>query len=87
MALPLGSAARVLAARLTRLPEAPGQYPDADQMIAVLLADHESLARQLREDVTSSAEKYGDVGTSDFLTGLLETHEKTAWMLRALTRP
>jgi len=56
-------------------------------MIAVLLADHESLARQLREDVTSSAEKYGDVGTSDFLTGLLETHEKTAWMLRALTRP
>ncbi len=25
----------------------------------------------------------GDSGTADFLTGLVEDHEKTAWMLRA----
>ena len=29
-------------------------------------------------------EKYADAGTSDFLTGLMEKHEKMAWMLRAL---
>src|SRR3989441_11681007 len=29
------------------------------------------------------ADTYQDIGTSDFLTGLLEKHEKMAWMLRA----
>ena len=28
-------------------------------------------------------DKHGDAGTSDFLTGLMERHEKMAWMLRA----
>jgi starvation-inducible DNA-binding protein len=28
-------------------------------------------------------EKYHDVGTSDFITGVMEKHEKMAWMLRA----
>jgi starvation-inducible DNA-binding protein len=28
-------------------------------------------------------DKFGDAGTSDFLTGLMEKHEKMAWMLRA----
>jgi starvation-inducible DNA-binding protein len=66
-----------------RLHEQPGKYPDARGMIAALLADHETLVRQLRQDVDATANKYGDVGTSDFLTGLLEKHEKMAWMLRA----
>ena len=26
---------------------------------------------------------HGDAGTEDFLVGILEQHEKTAWMLRA----
>lgn len=66
-----------------RLREQPGKYPDARTMIANLLADHETLARQLRQDVDATVNKHGDVGTSDFLTGLLEKHEKMAWMLRA----
>jgi starvation-inducible DNA-binding protein len=28
-------------------------------------------------------EKHNDAGTSDFLTGLMEKHEKMAWMLRS----
>jgi starvation-inducible DNA-binding protein len=28
-------------------------------------------------------DKSAEAGTSDFLTGLLEEHEKMAWMLRA----
>jgi len=66
-----------------RLLEQPGKYPEARGMISALLADHETLVRQLRQDVDATANKYGDVGTSDFLTGLLEKHEKMAWMLRA----
>ena len=65
-----------------RLEEHPGEYPNARQMIANLLADHEALVRQLRADL-ESAEKHHDMGTNDFLTGLMEKHEKMAWMLRS----
>ena len=67
----------------TRLKEQPGQYPGAREMIANLLADHEALIRTLRMDLEACAERYHDIGTNDFLTGLMEKHEKMAWMLRA----
>lgn len=67
----------------TRLKEQPGQYPGAREMIANLLADHEALIRTLRMDLETCAERYHDIGTNDFLTGLMEKHEKMAWMLRA----
>jgi DNA-binding ferritin-like protein len=69
--------------KLARLQERT-DVPDARGMLAALLADHEAIVRQLRADATACAERLGDIGTSDFLTGLLEDHEKTAWMLRAL---
>jgi starvation-inducible DNA-binding protein len=52
------------------------------EMIQNLLADHETVIRTLRKNVEKTAE-LGDAGTSDFLTGLMEAHEKTAWFLRA----
>jgi starvation-inducible DNA-binding protein len=70
-------------AKTSRLEEHPGVYPDAPTMISNLLADHESVIRTLRADVESCV-KYNDAGTADFITGLLEKHEKTAWMLRAM---
>jgi len=68
----------------TRLKEHPGDYPHATEMVANLLADHEAVIRQLRSDLDIAAEKYQDIGTNDFLTGLMERHEKMAWMLRSL---
>jgi hypothetical protein len=38
---------------------------------------------QLRRDRETFAVKYRDMGTHDFLTGLIEEHEKMTWMLRA----
>jgi starvation-inducible DNA-binding protein len=70
-------------ARRARLPEHPGKFPEAPAMLANLLADHEALVRTLRADQDACAAKHGDAGTADFLTGLMEEHEKTAWMLRA----
>jgi starvation-inducible DNA-binding protein len=67
----------------TRLNEESGHYPDARNMIANLLADHEALIGHLRVDLETCAEEYHDAGTTDFLTGLMEQHEKMAWMLRA----
>lgn len=69
--------------KLSRLKEQPGQYPSADDMIRNLHADHETIIRQLRTDLADAQDKYGDAGTADFLTGLMETHEKMAWMLRS----
>ena len=70
-------------AQHTRLKEQPGQYPEARRMLSNLLADHESLIRQLRVDSQTCDEKFHDLGTNDFLIGLMERHEKTAWMFRA----
>ncbi|HTL47572.1 MAG TPA: DNA starvation/stationary phase protection protein [Verrucomicrobiae bacterium] len=69
--------------KATRLSEAPGEQPSAKTMIDNLLKDHEAVIQQLRGDVQTTGEKYGDMGTQDFLTGLMEQHEKMAWMLRS----
>ncbi|HMQ35039.1 MAG TPA: DNA starvation/stationary phase protection protein [Chloroflexaceae bacterium] len=65
------------------LSERPGDLPDDRGMIAQLVADHEAIIRNLRRDVRATDEQYDDVGTSDYLTGLMEKHEKQAWLLRA----
>jgi starvation-inducible DNA-binding protein len=77
----LGTMAEFL--KHTRLKEQPGHYPDSRSMIANLLADHEALIGHLRVDLETCVDKYHDAGTNDFLTGLMERHEKMAWMLRA----
>lgn len=64
------------------LQEHPAKYPSAKTMIANLLADHESVIRNLRKGIEVCG-KADDAGTEDFLTQLMEKHEKTAWMLRA----
>lgn len=69
--------------RLASLREEPGRTPDASGMLRALLVDHEALIRTLRDGVDQAAERCHDAGTADFLTGLMEAHEKTAWMLRA----
>jgi len=66
----------------TRLKETPGTVPAAKDMLSELLADHETIIRALRQDV-EKADQSGDVGTNDFLTGLLEKHEKASWTLRS----
>lgn len=67
----------------SRLKEHPAKYPDAKVMISNLLSDHEATIRNLRKDIDACDKKYNDTGTADFLTGLMEDHEKMAWMLRA----
>jgi len=77
----LGTMAEFL--KHSRLNEQVAHYPDARDMIANLLADHEAIIQRLRVDLETCSETYHDMGTNDFLTGLMEQHEKMAWMLRA----
>lgn len=77
----LGSLAEFL--KQARIKEQPGKFPGARGMLGNLLADHEAVIRFLREDLETCANVHGDIGTNDFLTGLMEKHEKMAWMLRS----
>jgi starvation-inducible DNA-binding protein len=61
---------------MARLKEHPGQYPSADDMLENLLADHETIIRQLRADAEAASTEFHDMGTNDFLIGLMEEHEK-----------
>lgn len=67
-----------------RLKEYPGQSASTLEMVKNLLMGHEAIIQSLRVDLESCADKFHDIGTNDFLTGLMERHEKMAWMLRAM---
>lgn len=67
-----------------RLTETAGEPISSCAMLASLLADNETLARQIRKDIPHCLEQNKDAGTADFLTRLLVKHEKTAWILRSL---
>jgi len=68
---------------LTHLTEKLGERNDSMGFIKELLTDHENIIILLRENINKFADDYGDAGTSDFITGLMEEHEKMAWFLRA----
>lgn len=69
-------------ARLKSVPEAEDELT-AEQMVAALVADHETVVRTARS-VFPAAERVGDEATADLLTQRLQLHEKTAWMLRSI---
>lgn len=68
---------------VTSLDEHPGDVPLATGMVDILIGDHEQVIRNLRDHIDLCGEKFHDVGTADFLTGLMEQHEQIAWMLRS----
>jgi starvation-inducible DNA-binding protein len=82
----IGSGARGNWADLTKAARTsadPGIDLPAEHMLSELLALHEEMIVQLRSDSDACTKRFKDAGTADFLTGLMERHEKIAWMLRA----
>ncbi|MCH9634370.1 MAG: DNA protection during starvation protein 2 [Chlamydiae bacterium] len=67
---------------LTRLEEDKGEGRAEKAMLSSLLADYEAIIRNLRVDIEVADDKFKDMGTSDFFTGLIQKHEQIAWMLR-----
>ena len=67
---------------LTQLSEEKPAKNDSQSYIKALLNDFESVIISIRGNI-ETVEKHGDAGTEDFLVGIMEAHEKTAWMLRA----
>jgi starvation-inducible DNA-binding protein len=69
--------------RLSRLSEMNREKNDIQGFIHELLMDHKSIIMNLRENIQKFADKFNDAGSADFITGLMEIHEKMARFLRA----
>jgi starvation-inducible DNA-binding protein len=68
--------------QVARLSEQNDKFSDQNTIIQTLLTDHESIIRSLSKDIIVTTE-CNDLGTADFMTGIMEQHEKMAWMLRS----
>ena len=68
--------------KLSSINEAKG-VPAATKMIAELVSGQEAVVRTARK-IFPLVEKANDEPTADLLTQRMQTHEKTAWMLRSL---
>jgi len=66
----------------SRLTEFAAVYPMQKEMLVELLNDYNELINYLRSDIVTISKDSEDVGTIDFLTGIIQQHEKTAWILR-----
>ena len=70
-------------ARLSSLDDAPATPPKAMEMVRILAAGHEAVARTARS-LLPVVDKASDEPTTDLLVQRLTVHEQTAWMLRSL---
>lgn len=70
-------------AKLSSLPDAPAKPPKALEMVRILVAGHEGVARTARS-LFPLVDKASDEPSADLLTQRLAIHEQTAWMLRSL---
>ncbi|GAB3502458.1 ferritin-like domain-containing protein [Spirosoma knui] len=69
--------------QLTHLTEQDAGVNDSRSLMTQLLRDHESIIEFIRGTIREFQDAHHDAGTSDYVTGVMETHEKIAWMLRA----
>ncbi|MBS1933925.1 MAG: DNA starvation/stationary phase protection protein, partial [Bacteroidetes bacterium] len=63
---------------LARLDE-PAYTNDQSKQLKNLLSDHETIIKALRKNITEFADECKDLGSSDFVTGLMQKHETMAW--------
>jgi starvation-inducible DNA-binding protein len=69
--------------KLSSIKDAPSTPPKAMDMVRILTAGHEAVARTARKILPLAAQE-GDEPTADLLTQRLTIHEQVAWMLRSI---
>ncbi|PXY01825.1 DNA starvation/stationary phase protection protein [Marinifilum breve] len=69
--------------KLSELDENLSGPNNSSAFIQVLLDDHETIIRYMRGLINPFNDQYDDAGNADFITMLVEEHEKLAWFLRA----
>ena len=67
----------------TTLKESVQTHMSASQMLDELINDYEHLILTFNENI-ATCDEIGDVGTEDFLTGMMQEYEKKLWMLKSM---
>jgi starvation-inducible DNA-binding protein len=67
----------------TSLNEKRGDSVVMTDALDQLVADHEAIMRQLRNDIKRCTEELHDQGAADLLIKQLQIHQQMAWMLRS----
>ncbi|MEO9944880.1 MAG: Dps family protein [Paraglaciecola sp.] len=70
-------------AKLSSIAEVDG-VPSGTEMVKILLAGHEAVVKTCRK-VLVSAQEADDESSAALVSDRMRIHEKTAWMLRALS--
>jgi len=68
---------------VTHLLEDNSDFGSQKQILTTLINDHETIIRYIRNELSKVSDTYKDLGTTDFMTGIMQQHEKMTWMLRA----
>lgn len=68
---------------LSSIKEVEG-VPSAEDMVEILTQGHQQVVKTCRE-VLTTAQEANDESTASLVSDRMRIHEKTAWMLRALT--
>jgi starvation-inducible DNA-binding protein len=68
--------------KLSNIKEHPEKYHSSKDVLKEILKDHETIIIELRKNIPVCADKNNDLGTADYLTGLMEQHETISWILR-----
>jgi starvation-inducible DNA-binding protein len=57
-------------------------FGNPKQIIQILVKDHETIIRIIRNEINPVSEKYSEPGITDFVTGVMKKHEKMASLLK-----
>ncbi len=67
---------------IARLSRHSGQFTSQNEIVKVLLNDHESMIRVLRNHESPLMRRRSIINTAEFMTGLLKQHEELAGALK-----
>lgn len=68
---------------VTRLSEANENFDHSTRITQALISDHETIIGIVKKSVIPLTNKLQDSTTTELVTGIMEQHEKMAWMLRS----
>lgn len=69
-------------AKRSSIREVSGKYASSQELVKELIKNHERIVVQLLKNIDECMDKFKDIDTADFLTGLLQEHETIKWTLK-----
>jgi starvation-inducible DNA-binding protein len=67
----------------TQFKEKKSAVEQGGPLVADLYNNYRTVICSMRDAIRACEDQYDDIGTGNFLTDMMERHEKSAWMLRA----